>query len=223
MAIRTVIILDDALVPQLSNVLSEFSEEIIIVGQFSHAADAAAFLQQEETDLLFWDLSADDLHFLQVLRGNGCNAHAILLIDGTDPELITQAIVLGISDCILKPFAPARLRHSVVNFLEQERILHSGAEMTQSMIDQLLHHPLPSESGSALLPKGLNQRTLNTLERMIRANPNEVYTCESLSAASGLSKVTIRNYLNYLIEVGRLSCSTDYETGGRPRVLYRIL
>ena len=33
---------------------------------------------------------------------------------------------------------------------------------------------------------------------------------------------TIRRYLNYLVETGQLLSSIDYETGGRPRVLYRL-
>ena len=52
--------------------------------------------------------------------------------------------------------------------------------------------------------------------------PDEKHTCESLSAALGLSKVTIRRYLNYLIEIQEMVSSIDYETGGRPRVLYLL-
>ena len=49
---------------------------------------------------------------------------------------------------------------------------------------------------------------------------DEKHTCESISAACGLSKVTVRRYLNYMIETGKLVSELDYETGGRPRVLY---
>jgi response regulator of citrate/malate metabolism len=34
--------------------------------------------------------------------------------------------------------------------------------------------------------------------------------------------VTIRRYLNYLIEIQEMVSSIDYETGGRPRVLYLL-
>jgi len=34
--------------------------------------------------------------------------------------------------------------------------------------------------------------------------------------------VTVRHYLSYLIEIGQLDSSIDYETGGRPRILYRL-
>ena len=47
------------------------------------------------------------------------------------------------------------------------------------------------------------------------------HTCESISETSGLSRVTVRHYLNYLIEIGEMTSAIDYETGGRPRVLYR--
>ena len=61
-----------------------------------------------------------------------------------------------------------------------------------------------------------------SIESLIRENPEGQHTCESISFASGLSKVTVRNYLNYLMETGALRSSIDYETGGRPRILYRL-
>lgn len=223
MYVRTIIIEQEPFAGRLAMFLTELSDQISIVGRFCAAADAMEFLERKGADLLLWDLRPQDLSLFRTLRSNGCTTPVILLMSSADRNLMAQAIALGICDCILKPCAPARLRHAIQNFFEQNRLLRSGAELTQGMIDHLLHHPLPSESGVRLLPKGLSQRTLTTLEQLIRSHPNDDHTCESLSAVSGLSKVTVRNYLNYLIEVGRLTCTTDYETGGRPRILYRIL
>lgn len=223
MYLRTVIIDPEPLSDRMRELFTELSDEIRITALFRCAADAGTYLEQEGVDLLLWDLRAGEMGILRALRGVGCTTPIVLLMRHMDRALMTQAMALGITDCILKPCDPARLRHAVQNFLEQDRVLRSGGELTQDKIDHLLHHPLPSESGVRLLPKGLSPRTLATLEQMIRSHPDDDYTCESLSEASGLSKVTVRNYLNYLIEAGRLTCTTDYETGGRPRVLYRSL
>lgn len=223
MCVRTVIIDPEPFSTRMCQFFTEFSTEIRIMAHFRCAADAGTYLEQEGADLLLWDLRTEELGVLRTLRGAGCTTPVILLMRFPDPLLMTQAMALGITDCILKPCDPARLHHAIQNYLNQKRILSTGSELTQDMIDHLLHHPLVSESGVRLLPKGLNQRTLTTLEQLIRSHPDDDYTCESLSIASGLSKVTVRNYLNYLIDVGRLTCSTDYETGGRPRVLYRSL
>ena len=76
--------------------------------------------------------------------------------------------------------------------------------------------------GETALRKGLNQMTLDHIYGFLLEHPQNKHTCKSISEAVGLSKVTVRSYLNYLIEMGRLVSSIDYETGGRPRVLYRL-
>lgn len=42
------------------------------------------------------------------------------------------------------------------------------------------------------LPKGLNARTLEAIRSILDREPVGDHTCESLSAASGLSRVTVR-------------------------------
>ena len=90
------------------------------------------------------------------------------------------------------------------------------------VVDQLLRNSFALEKNTPELRKGLNVKTLGSIEALIRENPEGPHTCESISAESGLSKVTVRHYLNYLIETGTLRSSIDYETGGRPRVLYQL-
>ena len=44
---------------------------------------------------------------------------------------------------------------------------------------------------------------------------------EQIAADTGLSKVTVRRYLNYLIGTSKAESQVDYSTGDRPRVEYR--
>ena len=91
------------------------------------------------------------------------------------------------------------------------------------MLDQLLNAaPANLNFETQDLRKGLNQMTLDRVKSYLWERPDEKHTCESLSAALGLSKVTIRRYLNYLIEIQEMVSSIDYETGGRPRMLYLL-
>lgn len=46
-------------------------------------------------------------------------------------------------------------------------------------------------------------------------------TEQQIAADTGLSKVTVRRYLNYLIGTNEAESQVDYSTGGRPRVEYR--
>ena len=45
---------------------------------------------------------------------------------------------------------------------------------------------------------------------------------DELAQKTGLTGVTVRRYMNYLLETGRVAGRMDYGTGGRPCMLYRI-
>lgn len=42
------------------------------------------------------------------------------------------------------------------------------------------------------------------------------------SRKTGLTGVTVRRYMNYLSETGKVTAEMYYETGGRPCMLYKI-
>ena len=101
-------------------------------------------------------------------------------------------------------------------------LVKSSKRADQAVVDKLLGNGFSGENHSRELRKGLNGKTLQAIESLLREERDQAHTCESISASSGLSKVTVRNYLNYLIETGQLESSIDYGTGGRPRVLYKL-
>ena len=140
----------------------------------------------------------------------------------TGPEqFMEEALRLGIEDYIIKPFSYDRLRESVLRFRDKTSLVQRSEKASQDMVDRLLGN-LPPSQPDRELPKGLNAKTLGSIREVLCREPDGDHTCESISAASGLSRVTVRHYLNYLIETGFLSSAIDYETGGRPRVLYRV-
>ena len=68
----------------------------------------------------------------------------------------------------------------------------------------------------------LQQRTLDMIRSHLEKMKGETCTCDTLAGVVGLSKVTVRRYLNYLAEIGEIDSSVDYETGGRPCIKYFI-
>ena len=138
-------------------------------------------------------------------------------------QTVAEALQLGIVDYLIKPFSFARFQEAVQKYLRKEDVLKHSHTANQTMLDQLLNAaPANLNFETQDLRKGLNQMTLDRVKSYLRERPDEKHTCESLSAALGLSKVTIRRYLNYLIEIQEMVSSIDYETGGRPRVLYLL-
>ena len=201
----------------------QFSDQIRLLGRFACEAEALSFLERIRVDLIFWDLRPEGMKLLKILRNSAVTAPVILVTADPQPGLLSQSMALGIMDCVLKPADPVRLRHSIQNFLDKLRLLRCGVALTQNELDHLFHNPMLSECGDRMLPKGLSQPTLAALEQLLRGDPEKSHTCESLSEDSGLSRVTVRNYLNVLLHSGKLSCTIDYETGGRPRVVYHAI
>ena len=70
--------------------------------------------------------------------------------------------------------------------------------------------------------KGIQNATLESLLTHIPGKDEDPVSCEVLSEKAGLSKVTIRRYMNYLIENDRAESIVDYQTGGRPKITYRL-
>jgi response regulator of citrate/malate metabolism len=54
-------------------------------------------------------------------------------------------------------------------------------------------------------------------------NYGHFMTSEEISAETNFSKMTVRRYLNYLIEQKKAVSRINYSTGGRPSIEYSIL
>ena len=46
-------------------------------------------------------------------------------------------------------------------------------------------------------------------------------TQKQLAEQIHLSRITIRRYMNYMVDTGELVSDIDYKTGGRPSIRYR--
>ena len=72
------------------------------------------------------------------------------------------------------------------------------------------------------LPKGFSAHTLNAVERTL-LEADESLTSEAVAHVTGVSRVTARRYLIYLVEAGRAQVHSEYGTPGRPKHLYAPL
>jgi response regulator of citrate/malate metabolism len=220
--IRMIIVEDDPMVAQLNAEFLSKLEDFTVVAQFQNGLDALDYLRKNPVDLAIVDVYmpiCSGIELLRKMRSERIHTGVILVTAATEIQVVNEALHLGIEDYIIKPYSYDRLRESVLRFRDKARLVRRTNKVNQDMVDKILGNqnaPL-----IAPLPKGLNAKTLETIRDAVNRESGD-HTCESISEASGLSRVTVRHYLNYLIETGELSSSIDYETGGRPRVLYRV-
>ena len=221
--IRMIIVEDDPMVAQLNAEFLSKLEGFTLVAKFQNGLDALDYLRKNPVDLAIVDVYmpiCSGIELLRKMRSERIHTGVILVTAATEIQVVNEALHLGIEDYIIKPYSYDRLRESVLRFRDKARLVRRTNKVNQDMVDKILGNqnaPL-----IAPLPKGLNARTMAAIRAVLEQDPDCIHTCESISAASGLSRVTVRHYLNYLIDVGELTSSIDYETGGRPRVLYRV-
>lgn len=221
--VRVIIAEDDPLVGQLNAQYLNQLGGLSVQGIFPNGEAAFAYLQEHPIDLAIVDVYmpvCGGLELLRRIRSARLQTAVIMITAATEMAVVEEALRLGIEDYIIKPFAYERLGEAVRKYLSKADLVKGIDRADQQMVDRLLSMAPPSIPCE--LPKGLNAKTLASIQSVLSSNRDGSHTCESLSTASGLSKVTVRHYLNYLIESGSLNSSIDYETGGRPRVLYRL-
>ena len=56
----------------------------------------------------------------------------------------------------------------------------------------------------------------------LKENNNEWLTRDEIAEKVGLTGVTVRRYMAHLTEIGSVVAEMNYETGGRPCMLYRL-
>ena len=222
---NVIIVEDDPLVAQLNSQYLSQLDGVRVLEHFSNGADALEFLKANPVELAVMDVympTMSGLELLRSIRGAGIQTAVIMITAATEMQVVEEALRLGIEDYIIKPFSYQRLQEAVQNYMNKATLVRRRDRADQAVVDQLLRNTFAPQSTTRELRKGLNAKTLDAIEALIRGTPGTPHTCESISAESGLSKVTVRHYLNYLMETGVLRSSIDYETGGRPRVLYRL-
>ena len=222
--IRIIVVEDDPVVAQLNAAYLSRMEDCQVIGTYANGREALACLQRTPVDLAVLDVHmpvCTGLELRRQMRSGGIRTAAFMLTAATEMTVVEEALRLGIEDYIIKPFSYDRLREAVLRFRDRARLVRTNRNASQDVVDQLLGNQ-PVKPQAQKLPKGLNHRTLETIRRMVEESADGAHTCESISSVSGLSRVTVRHYLNYLSDAGVLTSAIDYETGGRPRVLYRL-
>lgn len=227
---RTVIIEDDPVITQLNRQYVEKDSRFTVVQTFSAAHPALFWLRNNLVDLIILDMympQMSGLELLRILRAEGVNADVIMVTSADDAATIESFIRLGVNDYLIKPFGYERFQLALKNFCDHWDTIHQDPnhphKFTQNQLDNVLLHltassPPPAPGG---MPKGLQSQTLTLLQDYLKENP-QGHTCDDIASHVGLSVVTVRRYMNYLAEQHLVDSDMDYNTGGRPCIVYKL-
>jgi CitB family two-component system response regulator MalR/two-component system response regulator DctR len=220
--IKAIIVEDDPMVAQINkHYLSEF-KDIKVIGIFANGRDALNFLLSNSIDLLILDITMplmNGLELARALREKSISTDIIAVTAASDIEHLDEMLRYGVIDYLVKPFDRSRFNKSITKFLKKANLFSRQSELNQDEIDLILNVKSDDNIGHE---KGIQTVTLDKIKSFIELSTKNHFSCDNLAQELNLSKVTVRRYLNYLVEKEYLISTIDYETGGRPSIIYKI-
>ncbi len=195
-----------------------------IQGVFKNGVEALSFLESKpKVDLILLDYYTPLMNggeFLTHLQKMEKPPLVIMVTSATDAKIVRQFLAHGVVDYLVKPFEYSRFHQALEQFRQTHRILSKGnSDLRQEDLDRIISTPIhPTTEVS--MGKGLNDATLELVREQLHQHAGGMYTSEQLAEKVGLSRITIRRYVNHMVKVGELSSTVDYQTGGRPSIKY---
>lgn len=217
---QTVIVEDDPTISLLHRTFLARDNRFALARAFSNGHEALEWLLHHTADLIILDVympRMTGLELLRTLRMEGIGIDVIMVTAANDSKTVDALLKLGVTDYLVKPFAACRFQQALDTFCQhREAVSHDN--VSQQELDALF----PSAAPAVSIPKGLQTRTLDRIRACLRQIPQAGATCETIADCSGFSTVTVRRYLTYLVSQGEAVTQVNYDTGGRPCMLYRL-
>lgn len=222
---QVIIIEDDPMVAAINKQYVEIDSAFRVQKLFKNGIEALEYLKDASVDLIILDYYTPLMNgkeFIDQLHLTGKAPSVIMVTSASDTDIVSQLLTRGIVDYLVKPFEYNRFKMALDKFHQTRQFLNTAkSTLAQTDIDKLLTAPDRTNSSSNRLAKGLNESTLNLIRDFLKANSGNMYTSEQIAEQIHLSRITIRRYMNYMVDTGELVSGIDYQTGGRPSIKYR--
>ena len=163
------------------------------------------------TDLLKW------------IRQENLSTDAILITADHSSETVEMAMNFGAVDYLIKPFDFARFQLAMDKFERKKSGIVSKKSVEQDDIDSIFFdYATKSDKIKSVLDKGMSEKTYTTILDAIKSI-NAPTTAEELGDRLGISRVSVRRYLEFMETQGILEMKPVYGKKGRPQHLFKYV
>jgi len=221
--IRVLIVEDDPMVADINKSFTENIEGFRVVGTARNGQEALDMCRDRHPDLVILDVympGIDGMGVLAGLRQTETPIDIIMITAASDGSTISKAMRHGIAGYIIKPFKFERYRSVLESYRDFQRKARQSASLDQADIDKVF--ATRPDYDPRDMPKNFHVQTLNLIVDFLFASP-EPRSSEEVAAGIGISRVTARRYLEYLVSQGRLQMLLDYAAVGRPVHRFRLV
>jgi two-component system response regulator DctR len=223
--IRMLIVEDDPMVMEIN---AEFISRIggfQLVGKAFSGTEAFRLIQETDPDLILLDYflpDMDGLSILKEIRRQELTVDVIPVTANRSAEHIQQILRYGASDYILKPFRFERLQTALEQYKMTYKKLRMNDQLEQADMDLITGmRNQQADTTNRMLPKGLNPHTLQQIIDYLQEQ-KKAMSAEEVASGTGLARVTVRRYLEYLQKRGDVQLVVKYGSIGRPVNRYRL-
>ena len=218
---KVLIVEDDPMVAMINEQYIKRNKNFQLVGKCKDGAAALEFLAQNSVDLIVLDVympHMDGLETLRTIRNRQIPVDAIMVTAANDRSSVEEALHLGIVDYLVKPFTFDRFQMALEKYISQSNAFRDFDTLNQKNIDHIIDNSRKKSEDT--FPKGIQEKTLLLIMEYLKDNAGNWFTGDEIAEQVGLTGVTVRRYMNYLAESGRVTAEMNYETGGRPCMRY---
>ncbi|MCP8969931.1 response regulator [Ectobacillus ponti] len=216
--ISVLIVEDDPMVAEINKRYLSKLEGFRLAATASSVDEAIRVLGEEEIQLILLDIfmpGKQGLELLTYLRKHELEVDVIMISAASDLERIKKALRYGVVDYLIKPFEFERFHAALAGYQEQARFADKQEAVSQQELDNYLLH---RDEAAVVedLPKGLTKDTLKQVWDAVQKLKAGPFSTDDVAQLVGISRVSVRKYLNFLKDIGILDVKVIYGTVGRP-------
>ena len=221
---KVMIVEDDPMVASINQQYLERNQNLKTVGQFRNGQEALEYLENNGADLAVVDYYMpimDGLEFVRKCHEKNIKTDVIIVTAANTAQDISEFLQLGIVDYLVKPFTYERFQKAIDKYLYRKNLAKQDKTLDQAEIDKLLSQEQnirPAEK--VVLEKGLQEQTLERIRTYLEEHKGTLMSSNEIASEVNLSRITVRRYMNYLVENREIISQIDYSTGGRPSIKY---
>lgn len=214
MMYKVIIVEDDPMVASINRQYLQSNPQLQVMDEFRNGKQALEYLKKHPADLAIID------YYMPVMDGRdfilACHKHQIrldfiMITAANSVQEIEGILQSGVIDYLIKPFTFERFRNAIQKYISYKEILQSKESLNQEALDRIIAlNPTPVTQ--PLLEKGLQLQTLHMIQDCLAENQDLFLSSNEIAARINLSRITVRRYMNYLLENGEIISQVDYTT-----------
>ncbi len=222
--IRVIIIEDDPMVADLAAGYLDGIDSFELDYTAHSGEEGLERLNSHHVDLVLLDVhmpGMNGMELLRIIKSQFFHTDVIMITAAQNSDDILNALRMGVADYIVKPFTFERFRESLLQFRERRQLLISPeVPITQEMLDRRIFIKKERPTPSSGTPKGIDASTLKTVMQVLQKYDG-AFSLKDIEPLTGLSRISLKKYFDYLSTTGKLDSVKDYGGPGRPVTLYK--